>query len=561
MRNLFKAIYSNVIGLQFYDVSLHCILKRFSFAKPQRNELRLRFGSIRTFQSTSTGKRLNFANLLRLSIFKGIILCVCLNVFSCNVYTQESDSLRINLDVKNMSIIDVMRLLAEQGKVNIVASRNVQGRVSAKLQDVSVKQALGAILDANNFTYKEEDGIIKVFTRQDIIQKEQTEVLVSKIFQLKNIKAAEIRQILNSLKSPRGKVEIDAVSNQAVLTDSHKKVDEISEVIYTFDCPIKTQIYNLNYADASEINAKLVNLIPKQEGEVFVDKRTNSIVVRATEATIDKANQLINNWDKHCEQVLIEAKILEVSLDNTKGLGINWEYQSSAKSNAINVSSVLPASIVTGGIFKIGTLTEDEYAVTIQALETSTNTNVLSSPRISVMDNTEANILVGSAEPYVSIYLDKETNTQTEETKFINVGVKLKVTPQISGDGYVRLKIHPEVSSARRVSEVNNALAIDTTQADTTVLVKDGKTIVLAGLIKDTYSDIVAKVPVLGDVPILGIFFRNMVKTKIKKEIIVFITPHILNDKRIEDDLDRRSQAVKDALQAAAMQWDKYREQ
>ncbi|RKY34338.1 MAG: hypothetical protein DRP78_06695, partial [Candidatus Omnitrophota bacterium] len=506
-------------------------------------------------------KRLNFANLLRLSIFKGIILCVCLNVFSCNVYTQESDSLRINLDVKNMSIIDVMRLLAEQGKVNIVASRNVQGRVSAKLQDVSVKQALGAILDANNFTYKEEDGIIKVFTRQDIIQKEQTAVLVSKIFQLKNIKAAEIRQILNSLKSPRGKVEIDAVSNQAVLTDSHKKVDEISEVIYTFDCPIKTQIYNLNYADASEINAKLVNLIPKQEGEVFVDKRTNSIVVRATEATIDKANQLINNWDKHCEQVLIEAKILEVSLDNTKGLGINWEYQSSAKSNAINVSSVLPASIVTGGIFKIGTLTEDEYAVTIQALETSTNTNVLSSPRISVMDNTEANILVGSAEPYVSIYLDKETNTQTEETKFINVGVKLKVTPQISGDGYVRLKIHPEVSSARRVSEVNNALAIDTTQADTTVLVKDGKTIVLAGLIKDTYSDIVAKVPVLGDVPILGIFFRNMVKTKIKKEIIVFITPHILNDKRIEDDLDRRSQAVKDALQAAAMQWDKYREQ
>jgi len=278
-------------------------------------------------------------------------------------------------------------------------------------------------------------------------------------------------------------------------------------------------------------------------------------VVRAIPETVEKIDLLISKWDKRSQQVLIEAKILEVSVDNTKGLGINWEYISTEGDGAVDVSAVLPAAISGGGILKIGTLSRDQYEVTVQALESATNTNILSNPRIVVMDNNEANILVGSSEPYLVTYIDKETNTQTEDTKFIDIGVKLNVTPKISEDDYITLKIHPEVSSARRVAEVNNSIAVDTTQADTTVVVKNGRTIVLGGLIKDTLSKVRTQVPILGNIPVLGVFFRSWADTKVKKEIVVFITPYIVKQENKPSDEGSRDKAMQEALDQATSKW------
>ncbi|MBI4845430.1 MAG: type II secretion system protein GspD [Candidatus Omnitrophica bacterium] len=491
--------------------------------------------------------------------FELIFIIILGALLSANIMYAQDDLqvLRMNLDVKNMSILDVLRLLSEQGQVNIVASRNVQGRVTAKLDDVSVEQALNAILETNNFMYKHERGIIKVFTQQDILQQEQTEKLISRIFFLKNIKAGDLRQVLNSIKSPRGRIEINSMSNQIIVTDTVDVLNEIEESIVVLDRKLVTKVYNLNYAESKELQTKLLEIIPKQEGEIFIDERTNSLVVRAIPEVIEKTDMLISNWDKRSQQVLIEARIIEVSLDKTKGLGINWEYLSTAGENAVRIGANLPASISSGGTLKVGTLDEDQYEATIQALENMTDTNILSNPRIVVVDNKEANILVGSSEPYLVTYIDKETNTQTEETKFIDVGVKLNVTPKISKDDYITLKIHPEVSSARRVAEVNNSLAVDTTQADTTVVVKNGKTIVLGGLIKDSESKIQTKVPFLGDIPLLGLIFRSSAKTKTKKEIVVFITPHIIQQDygRKEEERIVREQAIEDAVQEAQRKW------
>ncbi len=499
---------------------------------------------------------------------KKILFFVLLILFTFNVIAgadtlpEENDVVRINLDVKNMGIDDVLRLLAEQGQVNIVASRNVQGRVTAKLKDVTVKQALDAILDANNYMFEEGNGIIRVFTHQDALQKEQTELLVSRVFFMSNVKASDLRAVLNSIKSARGRVEINAMSNQVIITDTIKKLNEAEEAILVLDRRQITQVYDLNYGDAKEIQVKLLEMIPKEEGEVIIDERTNSIIVRAIPEIVYKVDEMIKSWDQKPMQVLIEAKILEVSLDKSKGIGVNWEY-SRNDGDGLGLSATLPASVATGGMLRVGTLSADQYQFTLQMLESSTNTNILSNPRIVVIDNQEANILVGSSEPYLITYIDSESKTQTEETKFIDVGIKLNVTPKINNNGFVTLKIHPEVSSARRVAEVNNSLAVDTTQADTTVVVKDGKTIVLGGLIKDSVSDIVNKIPILGDLPLLGIFFRSKGKTTTKREIVVFITPHILKNK---DDLileknkpmpesNYREQAIDKALNSAAIKW------
>jgi type II secretory pathway component GspD/PulD (secretin) len=475
----------------------------------------------------------------------------------------DVELVKIDLDVKNMSILDVLRLLAEQGQVNIVASRNVQGRVTAKLNDVTVIEALNAVLNANNFVYVKEKDIIRVLTQQDALQLEQTEKLISRVFFLSNIKVADLRQVLNSIKSPRGRVEVNSVANQVIVTDTQEKITEAEQVISELDRKLITKVYNLNYADAKELQTKLTEIIPKQEGEIFLDERTNSLVVRAIAETIEKTDLLVESWDQRSRQVIIEAKILEISADQTKGLGVNWEYQrGEGKGDGLNVSAALPASISGGGTLRVGTLSADQYQVTIQALESLTDTNILSNPRITVMSNNEANILVGASEPYLVTYIDKESNTQIEETKFIDVGVKLRVTPKISDDGYVTLDIHPEVSSARRVAEVNNSLAVDTTQADTTVIVKDGKTIVLGGLIKDTLSETVTKVPFLGNIPLLGLIFRSKAKSNVKKEIVVFITPHIVDHNAAELSVDqRRDQAMQQALDQAMYKWGEWEEQ
>ncbi|MFH1093163.1 MAG: secretin N-terminal domain-containing protein [Candidatus Omnitrophota bacterium] len=489
-----------------------------------------------------------------------ILLCLTVFAFAGDLIIEE-EPVRINLDVKDMNILDVLRILAEQGQVNIVASRNIQGRVTAKLKDVTVKQALDAILDANNFMFEEGKGIIKVFTQQDAMQKEQTEILASRVFFLSNVRASDLKPVLDSIKSARGRVEINTISNQVIVTDTAKKLMEVEEAILILDRKLITQVYELNYGDAKEIQAKLIEIIPKEEGEVIIDVRTNSLVVRAIPEIVHKVDQMIKSWDQRPMQVLIEAKILEVSLDKAKGMGINWEYLSTSGDDAVKVSATLPASISTGGLLRVGTLSADQYQITLQMLESSTNTNILSNPRIVVIDNQEANILVGSSEPYLVTYIDSESKTQTEETKFIDVGIKLNVTPKISNNGFVTLKIHPEVSSARRVAEVNNSLAVDTTQADTTVVVQDGKTIVLGGLIKDSQSDVVSKIPVLGDIPLLGIFFRSKVKTNIKREIVVFITPHILKNKaELMSDSNYREQAINEAINSAAMKWREWEE-
>ncbi len=495
--------------------------------------------------------------------YSAILVFLCfIFLAAAGGWAEEADQVLLSIDVKNMSILDVLRLLAEQGQVNIVASRNVQGRVTAKLKDVTVKQALDAILDANNFLYEEGKDIIKVFTHQDALQKEQTEILASRVFFMSNVKAADLRPVLNSIKSARGRVEINTKSNQVIISDTLKKLKEAEDAILILDRKLVTRVYDLNYADAKELQSKLVEIIPKEEGDVIIDERTNSLVVRAIPETINKVDKMIKTWDKRPMQVLIEAKILEVSIDKTKGIGINWEYLSTSGANAVNISTALSASVTTGGVLRVGTLSADQYQLTLQILESATNTNILSNPRIVVIDNQEANILVGSSEPYLVTYIDSESKTQTEETKFIQVGIKLNVTPKISKSGFITLKIHPEVSSARRVAEVNNSLAVDTTQADTTVVVEDGKTIVLGGLIKDSESDVVSKVPLLGDIPLLGIFFRSKAKANVKREIVVFITPHILKSKdELMSESNYREQAINEAINSAAEKWREWEEE
>jgi general secretion pathway protein D len=187
------------------------------------------------------------------------------------------------------------------------------------------------------------------------------------------------------------------------------------------------------------------------------------------------------------------------------------------------------------GALGIGTIAADGYTALIEALETVGHTEILSSPRIMATNNQEAKILVGSTEPYVTTTTTTPSagpTTTAESVSFIDVGVKLFVTPTIHKDGFVTMKIKPEVSSVvRNVTTGNNNTipVVETSEAETTVMAKDHVTIVLGGLIKEEKIKTVKKVPLLGSIPVLGMAFQSKSDFVRKTEIVLFLTPKIIS--------------------------------
>ena len=456
-----------------------------------------------------------------------ILLTLLLSTFIC--YKVEAQNKTITIVAENKEISDILYEIAEAANMNLVISKDVTGEVTVKLIDVSLDKALRTVLQPNNLTYTIEGDVITVYTYAEFQQHERFSPLKTRVFTLENIEVSSLRRAFMSMKSTRGKVEFNLKGNQVIITDTAQKIKEIEEILKEIDKEREVRKYRLKYADAEDVKEKLLQVISEETGEVFVDERTNSVVIKAASPLLKNIDELIEGWDVQHQQVLIEAKILQVTLDKEHRLGIDWN-------SSLNLRQNVSMDLTKGSssIFEVATLTADEYEITLKMLETQAETEVLSSPRVVVIDNHEANILVGSSEPYIETTKDPDTGWVTEETKFKDVGLKLIVTPKIGEDNFITITVHPEVSTARRVTEVDNALAVDTTQADTTMMVKDGETVVLGGLMKDVKSKTIRKVPLLGDIPLLGYLFRSKERSNKKTELVVFITPHILTDRNRE---------------------------
>jgi type II secretory pathway component GspD/PulD (secretin) len=487
-----------------------------------------------------------------------LLIILTFILFSGN-YSKAYQGL-VSISAENEELSTVLYKLAEDYDLNIVISKSVSGNVTVKLSDVTLEDALTAILQPNNYAFSIEGDVVSVYSYSEFQQIERFSPLVTKVFTLQNTDVSSLRRTFQSMKSSRGKMELNLKGNQVIITDTPDKIKQFERVLKELDTRRELKKYKLKYAEAADVIDKISQLIPEDRGDVFLDERTNSIVVKAATPLLQNVDELVKGWDVQHKQVMIEAKILEVTLDNNLQLGIDWEYDSpdTAKKGEpakVDLKGEFPLDLTDGGIFQIGTLSSDDYQVTLEMLETNSNTEVLSSPRVVVIDNHEASILVGSEEPYITTSTDPDTGWVYEETQFKNVGLQLIVTPKIDEDNYITMTVHPEVSTARRVAEVDNALAIDTTQADTTMMVRDGETIVLGGLMKDTKSNTDKKIPILGDIPILGYLFRSTEQETKKTEILVFITPHILTNENREEisaqeieDVMERSQTTFDLI-------------
>jgi len=385
-----------------------------------------------------------------------------------------------------------------------------------------------------------------------------------------------------------------APTNSLIITDSVSNIRKIESLVHAMDVAAtegkgKINVYYLKHANAEEIAksmAALVSRLPVPpaggaatgpssilEGAVTIssDKSTNSLIIVASPGDYDTVKEVIQKLDIRRRQVYVEAAIIEMGLSKQRELGFEFQAANLGKLGDNQVMAVGgtnfggignamvggPAALASVNGLAVaavkGTFTFKgvEYlniGALLRALQTDSDVNVLSTPNILTTDNQKAEIMVGQNVPFtVGQTQNATTGTQgifnTIERK--DVGIKLSITPQISSDDHVRLDINQEISDVVAASVQNSAgLITNKRSATTTVVIKDRETMVIGGLIRDNVTSTESKVPLLGDIPLLGWFFKFKSTRVEKTNLMIFITPYIIKNEQDAEEITRRKAEV-----------------
>ncbi len=476
-----------------------------------------------------------------------LVVAVCvLGVAGAPVSAQQPAALsslpvktgqRISLDLKGVDILDVLKLLSQKSGLNFVAGRNLSGRVTIFVNDVDVWEAFELIIGANELAYERQGTIVTVMMARDY------ELLYGQKFQerkrnlvrpLKYAKAIQVATVLNQVKSSVGQVVTDEATNTLILSDVSPRLDQMQALLDQLDRPTDSRVYTLNYAEAEKLKDKVKEWL-SPVGTFTFDARTNKAVVSDLNEILAKIDRLIGAFDTPDGEVLIEAKIVKVELTNEMDLGIDWQQvfggiDAQSRSNFRVLGDIIGGT-TTGAAMKLLTARGNTQVI-IEALKKITKTETLANPRIMVSNNQEAKILVGTKEAVVTVTTTVPATGATvsaPEIQYVDVGTKLYVTPNIKSDGHIQMKIRPEVSSATvETFQTNRIPIVTSTEAETNVLVKSGSTLIIGGLIETKNTRTESRLPVLGDLPVVGMAFRGSTDTKKKTELVVFLTPTIV---------------------------------
>ena len=376
----------------------------------------------------------------------------------------------VNLDVKNADILDVLKLLASESGQNIVATQNVKGTVTLSLHDVPLTTALDLIVRTNGLDYRKMGNIYVVGTSDD----------------------------LNKEFGSAGQ-----------------------ESTQTVAFPIK-------YANPNDLGKQLAGVIPSNA--FTIDPRTDTVIVSGTPEIIQSARNFLALTDVPAPQVVFEVKVLDITHNGNLNVGMQYAGSSPLDlfENCLECppGTVVPVQTFSGNPIAPQPFTRNALFVgaTLNYLIAHNEAQLLANPRVAALDNQQANLLVGQTYPLV-YYSPQSGQFQAQ---YIDIGVKLIITPTVNTDGYITTTMHVERSFITGL--VQQFPILDNRKVDSILRVKDGDTIVLGGLLDDESTVSVTKVPLLGDIPILGAFFKNVQKTKTHQEVVFLITPHITTE-------------------------------
>jgi type IV pilus assembly protein PilQ len=383
----------------------------------------------------------------------------------------------IDIDVQSATVASVLRMFAEFSSTNIIAGPEVDGKITAKLEGIPWLEALDTILRTNGYGWERVGDVIRVTTLEKIHNERLNEEVVE------------------------------------------RKREEY--------LPLETAVIKVSYAKADEMQRPLEILLSSR-GKIETDERTNALIVTDIHRRVERVREMATILDFKTPQVEINAKLVDVDARKIRDLGIDWSVTGLNKGDAsadyevaAGLAEGLPVGVVDFSL--VGT--DADLNATIDMLERQDHAEIISNPRITTADNKEAKIVVGKKIPL--IVSDESGNAITELT---TIGIKMTVVPHINQDDRITLDLMPEVSDLSSQATVQGGIVIVTAEANTRVIVADGQTAVIGGLIRTNESSVERGVPYLMSVPILGHLFRSSDVITEQRELLIFVTPKIIRD-------------------------------
>ncbi|MFC1658263.1 type II secretion system protein GspD [Candidatus Omnitrophota bacterium] len=486
---------------------------------------------------------------------------------------------RISLDLRNIEVIDALKFLSNKAGINIIATKAVSGRVTLMVEGVPIQDIFDIMLRSNNLAYDKNDEIYNVMTQAEykvLYGQDFADVREVSSFRLAYAIPAQAFSLLDALKSDIGRVFVDTETGNVLIMDSPQKIKVMEEALRRFEEKNLVRVFTLNYARAKDIEERLkTQLDSKGAGLIRADERSNQVIVQTLPERMKQIEGLIRLLDKKTKEVLIDARIVKVTLSDDLSTGVEWEglfdlalgsglsYLGSYPFSAVQAASdvwrsrqqVLDDTGYVGSYPFSGTSTNYsagrqsigteemhlgavsknyDFDVIIKCLQTLGNARVLSNPKLAVVNNQEAKIHVGEEIPYVistTVGAGESTASVAEEVQFEEIGILLSVVPDINDEGYVTMKVKAEISNLLNyyITPTGNQIPIkDTSTTETTIMVKEGSTIIIGGLRKDQEVESSRQVPLLGSIPFLGRLFSVKTKTKDRTELLIILTPRLI---------------------------------
>ncbi len=429
-------------------------------------------------------------------------------------YTGE----KLSLNFQDIDVRSVLQLIADFTNLNLVASDTVQGNITLRLQNVPWDQALDLILKTKGLDKRQIGNVLLVAPADEIAARERQEL------------------------------------------ESQKQIQQLA--------PLRRDLIQVNYAKAADI-AKLFQSVTSadktadERGSISVDERTNSIIAYQTQNRLDELRRIVSQLDIPVRQVMIEARLVEANVDYSKQLGVRWGGNATSGNFAVyGKDGATTVNQTTGQVYLPGTTTIGNYTATsgvaptpfvdmgvsgstsgigigfmvggkmldlqLSALQASGNGEIISQPKVVTSDKETAKILRGTEIPY-----QEASSSGATSTSFKQAALSLEVTPQITPDNRIIMEVKVNKDAPDYQNALNGVPPISKNEVNAKVLVSDGETIVLGGVFSNTQTRSTIKVPMLGDIPYVGRLFRRDAVTDSKVELLIFLTPRIMNNQAI----------------------------
>lgn len=428
----------------------------------------------------------------------------------------------ITLDVHDANITDVIALLATQSGENVVTDDSIRPvRVTLHLHAVTFDRAMAVIARANGLQVHRSGNVLIVGTADEMNRRydegasqlgAQTILLPLQHASPDDV-AKEITQAL-----PVGTVIVaDRRTSAVMVTGDSDTVARARRLIAALDVPSSgtgngsvTRVYHLQYVKSDDAIKELKTLAA--DGTYIADDGHNEVIVNGTDSVQATASALFATIDRPAPQVMFEVKVADVTPQNdSSNFGIEFGGINLAGATTLGAT----AYAFTGGSIPVN--------VSLNALISQGRAQILATPKLVTLNNKEADLLIGETYPIVF-------NTSVlggQNVQFVDIGVKLRLTPTIGEDGVVTAELHPEYSEIEGTTDTGYPI-IANRKVDSTLRAADGQTIVLGGLMRDVDSETLTKIPGLAEIPILGRFFQNKQASHERDEIVFLITPHVI---------------------------------